>query len=149
MAESVRFPRGIKPANALGRPEVIAFWDGSMQAFATTIYIRCAGPAYLRVCSHAVQLPPYCTVPADVSIIKYFHLNKSVELDYLLLHYRRWKPLNRKLTNCYFLTRLKRKMMIAMKFHCVVQFAKTKEEKFYTMFNALQLGDLSKTEDDQ
>ena len=40
MAESVRFPRGIKPANAIGRPEVIAFWDGSMQAFATTVYIR-------------------------------------------------------------------------------------------------------------
>ena len=40
MAESVQFPRGTKPANALGRPEVIAFWDGSMQAFATTIYIR-------------------------------------------------------------------------------------------------------------
>ena len=30
MAESVQFLRGTKPANDEGKPEVIAFWDGSM-----------------------------------------------------------------------------------------------------------------------
>lgn len=40
MAEPIQFPGGTQPANARGRPEIIVFLDGSMQAFLTTLYIR-------------------------------------------------------------------------------------------------------------
>ena len=38
--EEVVFDRGTKPANALGRPELVGYWDGSLLAYAALLYIR-------------------------------------------------------------------------------------------------------------
>jgi hypothetical protein len=38
--EEVVFDRGTKPANALGRPDLVGYWDGSLLAYAALLYIR-------------------------------------------------------------------------------------------------------------
>ena len=38
--EEVVFDRGTKPDNALGRPELVGYWDGSLLAYAALLYIR-------------------------------------------------------------------------------------------------------------
>ena len=38
--EDVVFDRGTKPANALGRPEWVSYWDGSLLAYAALLYMR-------------------------------------------------------------------------------------------------------------
>ena len=37
---TVRFPRAFRPKNAIGRPNYIGFWDGSLLAWACAIYSR-------------------------------------------------------------------------------------------------------------
>ena len=39
-AESVRFPRCVRPANAVGNPELVLFNDGSNDAMCTVAYLR-------------------------------------------------------------------------------------------------------------
>ena len=38
--EEVLFNRGTKPKNAVGRPELVGYWDGSLLAYAALVYIR-------------------------------------------------------------------------------------------------------------
>ena len=38
--DEVVFDRGTKPTNAMGRPELIGYWDGSLLAYAALLYIR-------------------------------------------------------------------------------------------------------------
>ena len=40
VAEQIVFPRGTKPASAVGRPEIIGYWDGSDVAYTAVVYIR-------------------------------------------------------------------------------------------------------------
>ena len=40
LAEEIIFARGTKPERAVGRPELIGLWDGSMEAYSALIYIR-------------------------------------------------------------------------------------------------------------
>ena len=37
--EEVVFDRGTTPVNALGRPELVCYWDGSLLAYAALLYI--------------------------------------------------------------------------------------------------------------
>ena len=39
-AGELKFPRCARPVDALGRPEVVTFWDGSAQAYAATVFLR-------------------------------------------------------------------------------------------------------------
>ena len=39
-APSISFDRSVRPKNAVGRPELIGYWDGSDLAYAAVIYVR-------------------------------------------------------------------------------------------------------------
>ena len=58
---TVRFPRAFRPKNAVGNPEYIGFWDGSLLAWACAVYCRYAlqdGGCDVRLVAAKVRVSP-------------------------------------------------------------------------------------------